>query len=123
MAEREKLHVLVVEDEALVAMLVEDMLAELGHKTVAVVGRLDQALRAVEEGAFDLAVLDVNLGGGQLSYPIAEKIVARGVPFLFATGYGVAGLSRDWAHVPTIQKPFQLDDLARAIDAALANAN
>lgn len=118
MAESDQLRVLVIEDEALVAMLIEDMLADLGHRVVATAGRLDQGLAAADQDGFDIALLDVNLAG-QNSYPIAEKLRARRVPIVFATGYGAAGLQPEWRDTPTLQKPFQTFELAYALRTAL----
>lgn len=112
------LRVLVVEDESLVAMMIEDVLFDLGHTVIGLAGRLDAALRAAAELSFDLAVLDLNLNGERTD-PIAATLRSRGIPFVFATGYGAAGVSEDWRGVPVIQKPFQPDDLAAAIAAAL----
>lgn len=112
-----KLRVLVVEDEAVVAMLLEDMLLDLGHEVVAAVGRLDQALELAASQDIDLAILDVNLNG-KMTYPIAEILKTRGVPVTFATGYGADGLHEDWRSAPVIQKPFQIRDLERAIARA-----
>jgi CheY-like chemotaxis protein len=112
------LRVLVVEDEAIVAMLIEDMLTDLGHQTVAVAGRVVQALDAAQSSDLDLALLDVNLSG-ERSDEVARALVARGVPVIFATGYGAAGVSEEWRGHATLQKPFQLEALAAAIDQAL----
>ena len=107
--------ILVVEDEPLVAMLLEDMLGDLGFDVIGPALRLDAALGLVDAGPLDAAILDVNLGRGR-SYPVAEKLAARGVPFLFATGYGSAGA--DWCGaVPVLRKPFE----QKALGAALAN--
>lgn len=97
--------VLLVEDESLVAMLAEDMLLDLGCEVV-VAMRLDKALAHAHAGPFDLAVLDVNLGDTH-SYPIADALIERGVPFLFATGYGQQGLEAIYQTVPVLQKPYQ----------------
>ena len=109
-----KMRVLVVEDEAVVAMLLEDMLIDLGHEVVAALGRIDQAMEAAGTLDLDLAILDVNLNG-VLTYPLAEALKARGVPVIFATGYGADGLREDWRSGPVIQKPFQVRDLQKAI--------
>lgn len=109
-----KLRVLVVEDEAVVAMLLEDMLMDLGHEVAAAFGRIEQALAAAGTLDLDLAILDVNLNG-VFTYPIAEALKARNVPVIFATGYGADGLREDWRSCPVIQKPFQIRDLERAI--------
>jgi CheY-like chemotaxis protein len=110
----DKLRVLVVEDEGIVAMLIEDMVAELGHELGAVAARVTDALKAVEMDGFDFAILDVNLAG-ESSYAVADALAARGVPFVFATGYGTAGLARAYAGVPVLAKPFTRDDLERVL--------
>ena len=79
--------VLVVEDEMIVAWLLEDMLADFGCTIVGPAARIDQALAMIKAEALDAAVLDVNLNGQQ-SYPLADALVTRGVPFVFSTGYG-----------------------------------
>ena len=83
------LHVLLVEDEAVIAMLTESMLAEMGCDDVAIAGSVAQALSAIDSRPPDLAVLDVNLRG-QMVLPVAEKLAAAGIPFTFATGYGAS---------------------------------
>lgn len=111
--------VLVVEDEAIVAMLLEDMLADLGHEAV-VATKIDQATAMARKEQVDFAILDVNLDGQQ-SYTVADILRTRGIPFVFATGYGHAGLGPEWRHVPALQKPFQLTELERAIREMLAH--
>lgn len=112
------LKILIVEDESLVAMLIEDVLLDLGHEIAAVAGRLDQAVKLASELAIDFAVVDLNLNGQQ-TYPISAILKARGIPFMFATGYGAAGVLDEWKGIPVLQKPFQPDELARAITSAL----
>ncbi|MDX6748768.1 response regulator [Geminicoccaceae bacterium 1502E] len=108
--------VLLVEDESLVAMLVEDMLHELGCEVVLAM-RFDEAMRLAQESSIQMAVLDVNLGS-ELSYPVADVLRQRGIPFLFATGYGTRGLESSYRAVPTLQKPFAIDELARLMARA-----
>jgi CheY-like chemotaxis protein len=110
--------VLLVEDEAMIAMLVEDMLEDLGHDLAAVATRLEEALALSRSEAFDLAILDLNLGG-VLTYPVADVLAERGVPFIFATGYGSGGLKEAYAARSTLQKPFNTDALGQAINQAL----
>jgi CheY-like chemotaxis protein len=110
--------VLLVEDEAMIAMLVEDMLEDLGHKLVTVASRLEEAVAAARNEAFDLAILDLNLGG-VLTYPAADVLAERGVPFIFATGYGSGGLKEAYSARSTLQKPFNTDALGQAINQAL----
>jgi DNA-binding response OmpR family regulator len=104
---------LVVEDEVLVALYVEDLLIELGYEVVAVVHRFERGLSAARDGKFDFAVLDLNLDG-KASYPIADALKERGIPFLFATGYDSLG-NVDHRDAVRIQKPFRASDLAHAI--------
>ena len=108
------LKVLVVEDEMLVSMLVEDMLADLGCQVVGPAAELDEALSLAESADIDLALLDVNLGGKPI-FPVADRLKARGVPFAFASGYGEAGLSEDHRGAAVLQKPFREADLAKAL--------
>ena len=85
------LRVLVVEDENLIALLLEDMLAELGHTVIGPVARVKKALDMIQREEIDLAILDVNINGEE-TYPIADVLAARDVPFFFSTGYGKKGL-------------------------------
>ena len=111
------LRVLVVEDEAYIAMMISDMLTDLGHQPVGPAMRLDDGLDAARREPIDAAVLDVNLGGAT-SFPIADVLRGRHVPFVFATGYGVDGLSEAYRDVRTLEKPFSADQLARALNQA-----
>lgn len=106
------LRVLLVEDENLVALLLEDMLAELGHTVVGPVARLDKALETAQREAFDVAILDVNINGEE-SYPIADALAARGIPFVFSTGYGKKSLRAPYSDRPALQKPFQRHELQK----------
>lgn len=107
---------LVVEDEIMVAMYVEDLLTELGYEVVGLATSLDQALPLAREGAFDFAVLDINLAG-QVSFPVADVLRERGIPFLFASGYSSKGLNEEYRSAVRIQKPFLSQDLEQAIAA------
>jgi CheY-like chemotaxis protein len=102
--------ILLVEDEMLVAMLLEDMLAEAGHTIIGPLARVEQAVEVARQEAIDLAILDVNVSGEEV-YPVAEVLAAREIPFAFATGYGAHGLREPWQDRPTLQKPFQRSDL------------
>lgn len=112
------MRLLVVEDETPIAFLVEDMVSELGGSVVASAARVKQALVLVDAAGFDLALLDVNVAGDEI-YPVAEQLAARGIPFVFATGYGTGGLRAEWRNRPTVAKPFSIDALGRAFGAAL----
>lgn len=107
--------VLVVEDESLIAMLVEDGLETLGYEVVGPVGTVDAALRLVEQTPFDLALLDINLGGKQ-SFPIAEALEARGIPYVFLTGYDRSSLPLAFQHRFGLQKPFRMSALQQALE-------
>ena len=100
------LRVLVIEDEGMVAFFIEDMLTEMGHEVGAVASRMQEALDLARTGTFDLAIVDVNLDG-QPSYPIAEVLRERGIPFVFATGYGAKGLDAQFAGVSDPRKAFR----------------
>jgi CheY-like chemotaxis protein len=110
--------VLLVEDEALVAMLMEDLLHDLDWGEVVIAGRIDQAIEAAKSAAFDLAILDVNLAG-TLTYPVADVLRERGIPFIFVTGYAAGGLTPGYAGCPTLQKPFRRGDLVAALSRLL----
>jgi DNA-binding response OmpR family regulator len=111
--------VLVVEDESMIAMLIEDMLSDHGAVVVGPAKRLDAALALAASEAVDLAVLDLNLAG-QAVYPVAEALSARGVPFLFMTGYGQLGIAERWRERPSLAKPFRPSQLADALRGLLA---
>ena len=114
--------VLVVEDEMMIAMLVEDMLAELGCAVVGPAHALDAALAlARTEAQIDAALLDVNLAG-QPVFAVADALREKGVPAIFSTGYGDAGLRDVDRGAPVLQKPFRAGDLARALTEALSAA-
>ena len=113
MTER-RLRILIVEDEMLVAMNIEDMLLDLGHEVAGLASRLEPALSLAREGEFDIAMLDVNLAG-QPSFPVAAILAQRGIPFLFATGYGAKGIAEEYRDYPVLQKPFRVTDLGEAL--------
>jgi CheY-like chemotaxis protein len=110
--------VLLVEDEAIIAMTAEDMLEELGCRPVATVATLAEAVSAAERDDFDVALLDINLNGVE-SLPVAARLRERGLPFAFTTGYGAAGRGSGFEDVPLVTKPYQLADLESAISQAL----
>jgi CheY-like chemotaxis protein len=113
------LKVLVVEDEALVSMLVEDMLTDLGCLIVGPAAEIEEALRLAGSADIDAALLDVNLGGRPI-FPVADALKARGVPFAFASGYGEAGLTEDHKGATVLQKPFREADLRRVLESLVS---
>ena len=117
------LKVLVVEDEALVSMLLEDMLSDLGCEIVGPVMRLGEALAMAEDESqvIDVAVLDVNLAG-ERSFSVAEALEKRGCLFVLATGYDDAGIDERWRARPMLRKPFLSHQLEQVLHEALAGA-
>ena len=111
--------VLVIEDESMVMMLLQDMLEDIGCVVVGSASRIAEATEKAGSLAFDVAILDVNLNG-ERTFPIGAMLAERGVGFVFATGYGTASLPPGFAGTPVLQKPFQQQDLERALRAALA---
>jgi DNA-binding response OmpR family regulator len=110
--------VLIVEDEMLITMLLEDILDELGCRVAGSAVNLRQAEDLVAAAEADAAILDVNLGGDPV-FPVAERLTARRIPFLFASGYGSATLPDKWQNHPTLPKPFTSEQVAVALRTLL----
>jgi CheY-like chemotaxis protein len=106
--------ILVVEDEYMIAVLLEDLLAELECVVAGVAGRPKEALELINSTPLDAAVLDVNLDGAD-SFGIAAALADRRIPFIFATGYGGSRLTPEFSNCPVIQKPYRLDELSGAL--------
>ena len=102
--------VLIVEDEYLIRMLLEDMLADLGYGVAAAVGTVAEASEFATSGDFNAAILDVNLDGQEI-FPVADILAGRSLPFVFVTGYGERSLNEPFRDRPTLQKPFQVEQL------------
>jgi CheY-like chemotaxis protein len=111
--------VFVVEDEALVSMLLQDMLADVGCVVVGAASRVKDALDRATSLPFDVAILDVNLNGEQ-TFAVADALDSRGIRFLFSTGYAAAALPDRFQAAPVLRKPFAIHDLEQALRAALA---
>jgi CheY-like chemotaxis protein len=111
------IRVLLVEDEIMIRMMVSDMVEELGHAVAAEAGDVGRAAELAQTGLFDLAILDVNLNGA-MSFPVADIIVKRRIPLIFASGYALSNIPAAFDSAPKLQKPFQIDTLAKAITAA-----
>jgi PAS domain S-box-containing protein len=111
--------VLLVEDEALVAMMIQDFLTESGHSVIGPISRSSEALQAARDGQFDTAILDINLGDG-MAYPVADILLERGIPFVFVTGYEADTVHERFGDIPVLQKPIERQMLQRIF---LSNAN
>jgi DNA-binding response OmpR family regulator len=110
--------IFLVEDEALIRMMLAEMLKELGHRVVAEAGRIEEAQRLAQTAEFDLALLDVNVGGHNIA-PVAECLEKRELPFLFVSGYGSDSLPEPFRGRSVLQKPFVVTKLSAAIEAIL----
>ena len=110
--------VFVVEDEALISMLLEDILDEFGCEIVGSALTLRQAMDQAESVPAEIAILDINLAGDPI-YPVAEILSGRNIPFIFASGYGATTLPEGWRDRPTLPKPFSADQVATVLRKAL----
>ncbi|WAJ26562.1 response regulator [Antarcticirhabdus aurantiaca] len=114
--------VFIVEDESLVAMQLEDMLADIGCEVIGLAMKIERALDTIERlPAIQIAILDVNIGGHKV-YPVAARLRERGVPLVFATGYGREGVESEWQCYPILQKPYTTEQVELAIETASAAA-
>ena len=110
---------MILEDEPILGFALEDMLCEIGDWKTELCTRLEEAHKFLNNGLPDLAILDVNIHG-QLSYPIADRLLAAGVPYIFATGYG--DLTHPQLHQGsiTVTKPYSLAHIADAVETAMS---
>jgi two-component sensor histidine kinase/DNA-binding response OmpR family regulator len=113
--------ILLVEDEALVAMMIQECLTECGHSVIGPISRAADALQVAKEGDYDAAILDINLGDG-MAYPVADIVSARGVPFVFVTGYEADAIDERFSTVPILPKPIERQMLERLFVASPAAA-
>jgi CheY-like chemotaxis protein len=109
--------VLIVEDESLISMMLEDFLDSLGHRVAGTCETVADALARVEEGGFDVAIIDVNLNGERV-WPVADRLVAKGIPYILATGGHIEPPPPAHAGAPVLSKPFTLDAIEPALDEA-----
>jgi len=112
--------ILIVEDEPLIAMMLEDFLDTLGHRVHGTCDTVGSALSEIEKGGFDLAILDVNLKG-ETVWPVASRLREISVPFVLATGGHVDPPPAEFTNAPVIEKPYTVDRVTPAIEAACAN--
>ncbi len=118
MTELTGLRVLVVEDEAMVAMLIEDMLEDIGCKVIDSIASLAKACDAATTADLDVAMLDMNIAGEKV-FPVAQILRERGIPFLFSSGYGEAGLPAEYLSSQVLPKPFSQESLKEKLTLAL----
>jgi CheY-like chemotaxis protein len=111
--------IFLVEDEALIRLMLADMIEELGHRVVAEAGNIQVGRALAQAAIFDLAVLDINIAGYSIS-PVAKIIDGRGLPFLFVTGYGPAGRPEAFRTRPVLHKPVLISKLGEAINSTLS---
>ena len=109
--------ILIVEDEPLIAMMLEDFLEVLGKQLAGIADSVAEAMTLIEAGNIDAAILDVNLRGGEKSWPIADALAARGVPFVLATGGSTDSIADAYRDRPTLPKPFTMDAVSKALAA------
>lgn len=114
MSAGEAMRVLLVEDEAIIALMVADLLADLGCDVVGPANSVAEALRFAQTETLAGAVLDVNVGNASV-YPVADLLAVRRIPFMFVSGYGPAGIDPRYADAPILTKPILFEDLARAV--------
>jgi len=106
--------VLIVEDDMMVAMLLQDMVIDIGCEIAGTAHRYQEAVEKARTAALDVAIIDVNLNG-RPGFEIADILAGRGIAFLFSTGYGRVVVPAQHRHVPLLQKPFERSDLERAL--------
>ncbi len=106
--------VLVVEDEMLIAMMIEDMLTDLGCRSVTSAATVDKALALIDAQVFDAAMLDMNLNGND-SHVVAEALAARGIPFVYSTGNTGHGMRDGYSDRPMLKKPFKYEELVSVL--------
>jgi DNA-binding response OmpR family regulator len=108
--------ILIVEDEPLIAMMLEDFLDALDRQVAGSADNVADALALIGQGGIDAAILDVNLRGGETSWPIAEALAAAGVPFLLATGGSGDMIAEGFRDRPVLSKPFTINSVEKALD-------
>ena len=110
--------VLIVEDEPLIAMMLEDFLLSLGHEVAGICESVQEALARIEQGGFDVAIIDVHLKAGEKVWPVADRLAEKGIPYAFATGGHIDSPPLSHSRAPILAKPFTLD----AVDPVLRQA-
>jgi CheY-like chemotaxis protein len=112
--------ILIVEDEPLIAMMLEDFLESLGYTVAGTVESVEEALAHVDRGGFDLAIVDVHLKDGKNVWPVADRLSEKGMPFILATGGHIEPPPPQYANVPVLSKPYTIDAVEPALQAAMS---
>ena len=111
--------ILIVEDEPLIAMMLEDFLDSLGHQVVGTAETVEEAIARCDEGGFDVAIVDVHLKGGETVWPVADRLCEKGVPFVLATGGHIEPPPERHAAAPVLAKPYTIDAIEPVLKQAL----
>ena len=114
--------ILIVEDEPLIAMMLEDFLDSLGHTVVGTCESVAEAMARIDEGGFDLAIIDVHLKNGEHVWPVADRLSEQNIPFILATGGHIEPPPARHADAPVLSKPYTIDAIGPALKAARAEA-
>ncbi|TWB03606.1 response regulator [Bradyrhizobium stylosanthis] len=114
--------VILVEDDALIRMMIVEMLEELGHRVVAEAGNVTHGRSLACSADFEVALLDINVGGENI-LPVAQSVAARGLPILFMSGYKADGLPDGFSKSPLLTKPFEVTKLREAMETLVAKVN
>ena len=114
--------ILIVEDEFLLAVLIEETLQSFGCETIGPFTKLELGLKASRQESFDLAILDINLNG-TMAYPLADELLSRGIPFLFLTGYAAKDLPEAYRSLNRLQKPFDPNVIRKTLEQLFARLN
>lgn len=112
--------ILIVEDEPLIAMMLEDFLDSLGHKVVGIAETVEDAMARIDEGGFDIAIVDVHLKHGEHVWPVADRLSDEGLPFVLATGGHIEPPPAKHAAAPVLSKPYTIDAINPVLEEAAA---
>jgi DNA-binding response OmpR family regulator len=121
MSKGHKKRVLIVEDEAMISMMIEDMVLDFGSEIVGPAARLDHALTLALQAEIDIGILDINVDG-TVVFPVADVLRFRGIPFIFATGYDFRSLPERFRGSPTLSKPFSYENFAELLRSLMVEA-